>query len=75
MRKLLDLIRDDFQPRTFQIFEMSYLERRETKEIATHFGMKNSAVREARRRVMNRLTEESRTLIGTTFLDKLPSDR
>jgi RNA polymerase sigma-70 factor (ECF subfamily) len=58
LRRIMDLISQDFEPRTCEIFKRLVFDGRDTNEVAREFGMKNSAVREAKRRVAARLRDE-----------------
>jgi RNA polymerase sigma-70 factor (ECF subfamily) len=64
VHRMLEAIRGDFTETTYQIFVQYWLEGRETEQIASHYGMKNGAVREARNRVMKRLRETFFDLYG-----------
>lgn len=65
LHRLLEMIRGDFEPKTFDIFWKCEIQGHDTERVATELGMKQSAIREARRRVKNRLKEECRELLGS----------
>ncbi len=54
----LDLIRDEFEDRTWKAFWGTTVEGRDTKEVALELGMSPGAVRVAKSRVLRRLREE-----------------
>jgi RNA polymerase sigma-70 factor (ECF subfamily) len=62
LRRVLDIIRGDFHPKTFEVFCRCTFDGHDTEQVAAEFEMKKSAVREAKRRVMNRLREECQLL-------------
>lgn len=59
---VLEFIRDDFQPRTFQCFLRYHLDLRTTKEVAAELEMSEQAAREARLRVERRWRAECREM-------------
>jgi RNA polymerase sigma-70 factor (ECF subfamily) len=63
VRRGLDLIRDEFEPRTWRAFQAVALEGRAAAEVATESGMSVGAVYVAKSRVMKRLREELDGLI------------
>jgi RNA polymerase sigma-70 factor (ECF subfamily) len=54
----LELIRAEFEPRTWQAFWRTTVEGQATKEVATELAMSPGAVRVAKSRVLHRLREE-----------------
>ena len=62
MRRLflrgLDLIRDEFEERTWKAFWGTAVEGRTPQEVATRISMSPGAVRVAKSRVLQRLREE-----------------
>lgn len=64
MRKLLEEMRDEFEPRTWQAFERFALEARPAAEVAKELNLTPNAVFIAKSRVMSRLRQESEGLLG-----------
>jgi RNA polymerase sigma-70 factor (ECF subfamily) len=62
-RRALELIRSEFEERTWQAFWLSAVEGRETSAVATELGMSPVAVRIAKSRVLARLRAETDQLI------------
>lgn len=58
VRRALDAIRGDFQPRSWQAFMLSAVEGKPASEIAAQLGITFAAVHQARYRVAQRLREE-----------------
>ena len=58
MRRALELIKDEFEERTWQAFWKVQMEDRGTDEVGTELGMTAAAVRKAKFRVLRRLREE-----------------
>jgi RNA polymerase sigma-70 factor (ECF subfamily) len=56
--RALDLIRDEFEPRTWQAFWHIVVDGRTAREAAEELGMSAGAVRVAKSRVLHRLREE-----------------
>jgi RNA polymerase sigma-70 factor (ECF subfamily) len=56
--RVLDLIRGEFEDRTWQAFWLTAVEGRTPKEVAVDLGMSPGAVRVAKSRVLRRLREE-----------------
>lgn len=71
--RLLETIRGDFQPSTFDVFWRCEIEGQSTEEVAAALGLKHSTIREARRRVKNRLREECQELLGRNEFAPPPS--
>lgn len=63
-RRVLELIRNDFDEHTWQAFWRMSVEGHSSADIATDLGMTNDAVRQAKRRVLRRLQEELSALMG-----------
>jgi RNA polymerase sigma-70 factor (ECF subfamily) len=60
VRRGLDLIRSEFEPRTWQAFWLTAVEGRAAQDVAAELGMSAGAVRVAKSRVLHRL----RTALG-----------
>ena len=60
----LDLIRGEFEERTWQAFWKTAVEDRSPQDVAQELGMSNGAVRVAKSRVLQRLREELGDLMG-----------
>lgn len=58
LKTTLEIIRDDFSPQTWQVFERLTLDNASVKEIAAEFELSESAVKMAKFRVLSRLKEE-----------------
>lgn len=58
MRRALELIRCEFEPRTWQAFWLTSVEGRSTNDVAAELGMSPGAVRVAKSRVLHRLRTE-----------------
>jgi RNA polymerase sigma-70 factor (ECF subfamily) len=56
--RALDMIRAEFEPRTWQAFWQTTIEGRAPKDVAADLGMSSGAVRVAKSRVLHRLREE-----------------
>ncbi|MBI2481588.1 MAG: sigma-70 family RNA polymerase sigma factor [Planctomycetia bacterium] len=56
--RALALIRNDFEPNTWQAFWLSVVEEQPTDEIARHLGLSANSVRQAKSRVLRRLRAE-----------------
>jgi RNA polymerase sigma-70 factor (ECF subfamily) len=56
--RALELIRQDFQPQTWQAFWLSVVEERSSDEIASRLGLTANSVRQAKSRVLRRLRAE-----------------
>lgn len=55
LRRAAELIRNDFEPHTWQAFWRSVVEGHETADIAADLGMTSNAIRQARHRILVRL--------------------
>jgi RNA polymerase sigma-70 factor (ECF subfamily) len=62
-RRALDLVRAEFEDRTWQMFWQTVVENRTTAAVAADLGVTVAAVRKARSRVLHRLKEEVGDLI------------
>jgi RNA polymerase sigma-70 factor (ECF subfamily) len=62
--RALDLIRGDFEERTWQAFWRLGVENKATDEVAAELGMTAMAVRQAKSRVLRRIKDEVGDLIG-----------
>ena len=58
VRRALDLIRDEFEPHTWQAFWRSAVEGHSTDDIARDLNMQKPAVRQAKYRILQRLRRE-----------------
>ena len=58
VRGTLDLIRNDFDERTWKAFWLMTVDNRASADVGEELGMKKDAVRQAKRRVLQRLREE-----------------
>ena len=56
--RALDLIRAEFEPRTWQAFWRTAIDGREAKDVAADLAMSQGAVRVAKSRVLQRLRAE-----------------
>lgn len=61
-RRALDVVRSEFEQRTWQMFWLSAVENQPTREVAEEFGVSPSAVRLAKSRILRRLRDELRGL-------------
>jgi RNA polymerase sigma-70 factor (ECF subfamily) len=57
-RRALELVRSEFEERTWQMFWLTVVEDREASAVAEQFGVTSAAVRKARSRVLHRLKLE-----------------
>jgi RNA polymerase sigma-70 factor, ECF subfamily len=57
-RRALELVRSEFEDRTWQMFWLTTVEDREPADVAARFGVTPVAVRKAKSRVLRRLREE-----------------
>lgn len=62
-RRALDLVRHEFEPRTWDMFWRTVVEDRDTVALATEMSVKPAAVRQAKSRVLRRIKEEVGDLI------------
>jgi RNA polymerase sigma-70 factor (ECF subfamily) len=62
LRRLLELIRPDFKPCTWDAFWETAAKGRPAKDVAKDLGMRVGAVHTAKSRVLKRLREEAETL-------------
>jgi RNA polymerase sigma-70 factor (ECF subfamily) len=63
-RRVLEMIRGDFDERTWQAFWRMAVDGHASADIAADLRMSNDAVRQAKRRVLRRLQEELSALLG-----------
>jgi RNA polymerase sigma-70 factor (ECF subfamily) len=63
LRRLLELVEPDFQPKTWQAFQLLVLHRRATAVAAAELGLTVNAVLIAKSRVLQRLRQEAAGLI------------
>lgn len=63
-RRALDLIRSEFEERTWRAFWGTAIEDKPTASVAAELGMSATAVRVAKSRVLARLREEAGDIIG-----------
>jgi RNA polymerase sigma-70 factor (ECF subfamily) len=57
-RRGIELVRCQFEERTWQLFWLTVVEERPTSEVAVEFDISANAVRQARSRVLRRLRQE-----------------
>jgi RNA polymerase sigma-70 factor (ECF subfamily) len=58
LRRVLSLIRNEFEPRTWQAFWLTTVDGRDAAHVADELGISSGAVRVAKSRVLRRLREE-----------------
>jgi RNA polymerase sigma-70 factor (ECF subfamily) len=58
IRRAAELVRDDFEPKTWQAFWRLAVENQPARDIAADLGMTADAVYQAKARVLRRLREE-----------------
>jgi RNA polymerase sigma-70 factor (ECF subfamily) len=58
LRRALELVRGDFEERTWQMFWLTVVEDRPSAEVATALEVGTATVRKARSRILHRLREE-----------------
>jgi RNA polymerase sigma-70 factor (ECF subfamily) len=63
VHKLLALVKDDFEPNTWRAFTRFALEGQPAARVAEELGMKESAVMQAKSRILKRLREEAGGLL------------
>lgn len=63
-RRALELVRSEFEERTWQMFWLTVIESRPPVAVAADMGVSSAAVRMAKSRVLHRLKEEFGDLIG-----------
>ncbi|HTU19958.1 MAG TPA: sigma-70 family RNA polymerase sigma factor [Gemmataceae bacterium] len=64
IHKLLALVQDDFEPNTWQAFTRFALEGRPAASVAEELGIKESAVMQAKSRILKRLRKEAGGLLS-----------
>jgi len=64
LRRLLELIKSEFEPTTWRAFQLLVLEGKRTAEVAAELGISANAVRIAKSRVQSRLRQEADGLIN-----------
>jgi RNA polymerase sigma-70 factor (ECF subfamily) len=64
LHRALELIRDEFEPRTWAAFWQTAVEGRATVDVAADLGMSPGAVRVAKSRVLHRLRADLGELLG-----------
>ena len=62
-QRALEVIKSEFEGRTWQIFCLATIDGRPATEIAQDFGLTKSAVRQAKYRVLKRLRDELEGLV------------
>jgi RNA polymerase sigma-70 factor (ECF subfamily) len=62
-RRALELVRGEFEERTWQMFWLTFIDERSSVDIAAELGVTPAAVRKAKSRVLRRLKEEFVDLI------------
>jgi RNA polymerase sigma-70 factor (ECF subfamily) len=63
-RRALDLVRDEFEDRTWQMFWLVVIQDRPPAVVAEQFGVSAAAVRKAKSRVLHRLNAEVGDLVA-----------
>jgi RNA polymerase sigma-70 factor (ECF subfamily) len=63
VRRLLELMKPEFEPATWQAFHLLVLEGKRTAEVAAELGISTNAVRIAKARIQSRLRQEAEGLI------------
>ena len=63
LRGAMELVRNEFEPRTIEVFMRSVLENRTAARIAEEYGMTVDAVYKAKSRVLRRLRQEVAELL------------
>jgi RNA polymerase sigma-70 factor (ECF subfamily) len=63
-RRALELVRSEFEDRTWQMFWLAVVEDRTPADVAAQFGVSAVAVRKAKSRVLRRLREEVGDLVS-----------
>ncbi len=63
-RRALELVRGEFEERTWEMFRLVVVEDRAPDDVASQFGVSAAAVRKAKSRVLHRLKEEMGDLIS-----------
>jgi RNA polymerase sigma-70 factor (ECF subfamily) len=63
-RRALELVRGEFEERTWQMFWQTFIEDRSPVDVAAALGVSPAAVRKAKSRVLHRLKEEFADLIS-----------
>ena len=63
-RRALDLVRVEFEERTWQMFWQTFIEDRSPVDVAADMGVTPAAVRKAKSRILHRLKEEFADLIS-----------
>lgn len=69
LRYLFELVETQFEPETMAVFRRLSLDGKTTAEVATEFGMSTGAVYVTRSRVLRRLREEGKRLLGEDIHD------
>jgi RNA polymerase sigma-70 factor (ECF subfamily) len=57
-RRAVELVRGEFEDRSWQMFWLAVIEERTADEVAARFGVTAAAVRKAKSRILHRLKEE-----------------
>ena len=68
-RRGLDLVRQEFRPRTWEIFWRNVVEDQTTEMVATEFGVSANSVRQTRSRVLRRIRQELSDQSGSKIAD------
>ena len=63
-RRAVELVRGEFEERTWQMFWLTVIEDQSADTVATQFGVSQAAVRKAKSRILHRLKEEVGDLIA-----------
>jgi RNA polymerase sigma-70 factor (ECF subfamily) len=62
--RALELVRGEFEERTWQMFWQTVVDGRTPADVAADLGVSDAAVRQAKSRVLRRLKEEAGDVIG-----------
>lgn len=63
-RRALEMVRNQFEERTWQMFWLSTVDERPVSEVAAQYSVTAAAVRKARSRVLHRLKQEVGDVVG-----------
>ena len=73
-RRGLELVKGEFEPRTWQMFWRHVVGERSPAEVAAEMGVSSAAVRQAKSRVLRRLKEELGDLVEGSHVLSHPPD-
>jgi RNA polymerase sigma-70 factor (ECF subfamily) len=63
-QRAVELVRGEFEDRTWQMFWLTVIEERTPDDVAARFGVTSAAVRKAKSRILHRLKEEIGDLVA-----------